>query len=157
MNFKHGDAKVGHVTRLHNIWRGMLKRCDCRDEKSATFVKYAGRGISVCSEWRRYETFKAWATSTGYGDNLTIERIDNNGNYEPSNCKWVAPAEQALNRRTTRNVTIEGVTKPLCSWAKIAGISAPALWHRLRKQGQVRDVLRPVRAPIGSGHYELLF
>ena len=77
---QHGQSK----TRLYNIWLGMRRRC--RDPKSHNWHRYGGRGIRVCAEWEHnYEAFKGWALKHGYRDNLSIDRIDNDGDYEPNN------------------------------------------------------------------------
>lgn len=102
---KHGGAKDGK-TRLFNIWQGMRKRCRNKNVKSA--VDYILRGISVCQEWEDFSIFRDWANSNGYTDELTIERDDVNGNYEPSNCMWIPKSEQQRNTRSTRRINFMG-------------------------------------------------
>lgn len=85
--------------RLYQCWRGMKRRCF--DAKDKRYYRYGGRGITVCNEWLDYDIFAKWALNNGYREDLTIDRINNDGNYEPSNCKWSTHKEQALNRSTS--------------------------------------------------------
>ena len=88
----------GRGSRLYRIWRAMKTRC--RNSNVPCFRYYGGRGIRVCDEWEgSFQSFAEWAIQNGYDDNLTIDRIDNDGNYEPSNCRWVTMTEQNKNKR----------------------------------------------------------
>ena len=93
----HGEKR----TRLYTIWSRMKGRCENRAD--AAFDRYGGRGITVCPEWREsYETFRDWALANGYASHLTIDRRDNDGGYEPANCRWATYTEQNNNRRPAR-------------------------------------------------------
>ncbi|WP_298172077.1 hypothetical protein [Novosphingobium sp.] len=89
-NLRHGQSG----SRLHVIWVNMRKRCADTEDKD-----YGGRGISVCSAWLVFETFRDWAQKNGYRDDLTIDRVDNNKGYYPQNCRWTTATTQARNRR----------------------------------------------------------
>jgi len=90
---KHGDSKK----RLYKIWVGIRRRC--LNPKNTRFKYYGSRGVKIYSEWKDdYLTFKTWALANGYTDNLTIDRIDNDGDYCPENCRWITGAENAGRR-----------------------------------------------------------
>lgn len=114
----HGQAKGEH-TRLYNIYHGMKKRC--YNLMSKSYKDYGGRGIKMCDEWLSdFVSFYKWAVANGYKDNLTIERIDVNGNYEPNNCKWVTITEQHKNTRKITPVRIVETGKVFASIADCA-------------------------------------
>lgn len=94
----HGESR----TRLHRIWRGMKTRCG--NPRCAAFPRYGGRGIRVCAEWHQFEPFRDWSLGNGYADDLTIDRINNDGNYEPGNCRWTSHAGQSRNNPQNRAV-----------------------------------------------------
>ena len=97
-NLKHGYDRKGKPTRLYRIWVGMKSRC--HNSNDSGFKYYGSRGIRVCDEWRKnFESFRDWALSHGYDDNLTIERKDVDGNYCPENCEWITQDKQSKNRR----------------------------------------------------------
>lgn len=91
--FKHGDATYAGMLRLYRIWKNISQRCYNKNQPAYKY--YGGRGITICDEWRNYENFKNWALVTGYADNLTIDRINNDGNYEPTNCHWITQSENS--------------------------------------------------------------
>ena len=97
---RNGNCKGGK-TRLYEIWKGMKYRCSSK--KQNMYYRYGGRGISVCDEWKSsFHIFKDWALSHGYSDNLTIERIDNDGNYCPENCEWITKSENSKRSHINR-------------------------------------------------------
>ena len=115
--------------RIHRTWQNMIWRCYRKEH--ASYKYYGDRGITVCDEWQKFEPFYKWALANGYKNNLTIDRVNVNGNYEPSNCRWATPKQQANNKRTSRKITFNGETKTISEWAEILGISSQAMTERL--------------------------
>lgn len=137
-NIKHGKTN----TKLYGVWSTMKSRC--LNPNSASYKLYGKRGIKVCEEWANdFQAFYEWAVSTGYHEGLSIDRIDTNGNYEPSNCRWADAKMQANNRRNSHIVTLNGESHTIAEWSKITGIKSSTLYMRLNKYGySVDDALR---------------
>jgi len=119
--------------RLISIWKNMKTRC--YSTKKTDFHCYGGRGISVCSEWMSYNVFSQWALNNGYSSRLTLDRIDNDGNYEPSNCRWVTRQRQSNNMRTNQLLTYNGKTQSIADWSRETSISQGCIWSRKYKSG----------------------
>lgn len=115
--YKHGMSD----TKLFRIWCDMRKRC--RDKNVQHYDRYGGRGIKVCDEWNgEFIPFYEWAMKNGYEDGLSIDRIDVNGDYEPSNCRWIPLKEQKRNTTQTVYLENDGVRKPLIQWCEELGV-----------------------------------
>lgn len=120
--------------RLWNIYHGMKKRCN--NPNCARYKDYGGRGITICIEWQDdFDAFADWAKSNGYDETLTIDRIDVNGNYEPSNCRWVSLKEQSRNMRKTVYAEYKGVKKPLIEWCEELGLVYDTIHDRITRRG----------------------
>lgn len=134
-SLKHGQSK----TRLYKTWRSMVRRVT--EPTYPDYPHYGGRGISVCDQWR--VSFEAFARDMGptYSEGLTLDRIDNDGNYEPGNCRWATAIEQARNKRTNRLLTFNGKTMPVSAWAEHTGIGRSAIESRLRNGWSVERAL----------------
>lgn len=130
--------------RLWKIWSGMHERCELQSHTH--FKDYGGRGISVRDEWSDYLPFAKWARKNGYTDNLTIDRINTNGDYEPSNCRWATVKEQQNNKRNNHIVEYKGERYTLSQLAEKVGIGKTTLRERLKMGWSVEDAVdRPVR------------
>lgn len=105
-----------HGTRIYRIWGAMKRRCQNKNQPQ--YAAYGGRGIKVCDTWQQFLPFLEWANVNGYTDGLTLDRLDPNGNYEPSNCRWASYQEQGKNRKNAVTVTAFGETKRLTDWLK---------------------------------------
>ena len=140
-HLRHGDSRRRGKTRLYNIWCGINARCS--NPGATVWKHYGGRGIRVCTEWTDYAAFKAWAEANGYMDDLTIDRIDNDGNYEPSNCRWISHREQCMNKRSTIRITINGRTKTVPEWCAEFGISEKLARSRMSEGKTGPEIFKP--------------
>lgn len=123
----HGETK----TRLFKVWESMRARCEYK--KHPHFKDYGARGISVCEEWQDFNNFKSWAALNGYTDKLTIDRIDNDGNYEPTNCRWVTAKQQQNNKRNNHIIGAFDEVHTLSEWSEITGINSSTIKERLKR------------------------
>ena len=118
-------------SRLRRIHHNMMTRC--YNKNSPQFKHYGGKGVIVCDEWKNNVTsFIFWAIDNGYRDNLTIDRIDYNGIYSPENCRWADMITQNNNTSRNRNIEHNGLTMSISNWARLSGISRPALNGRIK-------------------------
>ena len=125
-------------SKLYRIWAAMKQRCD--NQKNPAYANYGGRGISVCERWS--ESFEDWKDDMGPRPaGLTLERIDNDCDYEPGNCKWASRKDQARNRRTTRLLTLDGRTMPALDWAREFGVDPATMAQRLQRGWTLRKAL----------------
>lgn len=124
------------IPRLRYIWHGMLRRCT--KENHNCYHRYGGRGISVCEEWKDYVLFARWAIKNGYADGLSLDRINNDGNYEPNNCRWITEKEQHNNTCRSQFATIDGVKKTITEWAEEYSMNPNTIFTRL---GRGMDIL----------------
>ena len=146
---KHNEApgKNKNASRLYGIWLGMLTRCNNPNYHS--YKDYGGRGIKVCDEWSDYITFREWALSNGYQDNLSINRINNDGDYSADNCNWVSKKEQMRNTRSNHLITYQGETMTLAEASERFDVPYNTLKRRINNYGF--SVERALTEPIHRG------
>lgn len=138
-------CRMGHIThgesgtRLYAIWNNMRERC--RNPKTREYPRYGGRGIKVCDEWMNdFQAFYDWAMANGYDETAprgqcTLDRIDNDGNYRPENCRWATAKVQANNTRRTRFIEFNGERHSVSEWARRLGMNQSTLSMRINKYG----------------------
>jgi len=148
MKIKHNGSR----TRLYTTYKDMIKRCYkpyCRNYKH-----YGARGITVCNEWQGengFENFRAWALANGYAEDLSIDRIDNDGNYTPNNCRWATVKTQRNNTSQNHFAEYKGEKHTLTEWAEIYGIKPETVYTRVRSGWKIEDALtRPIHPKCES-------
>lgn len=127
-------------TRLYGIWHNIKWRCF--NSNCSHYPRYGGRGITMCDEWKNdFQSFYDWAMANGYEDKLSIDRIDNDGNYCPENCRWVSAKEQANNRRRNNCITALGITRTISEWENKTGISRQTIQWRINHGWEPDDAV----------------
>lgn len=134
---KHGIT-TGGKPRLLTIWNSMKARCF--NTKEQGYKNYGARGITVCKEWLSFEVFYRWAIAHGYSEKLTLDRIDNNGNYTPQNCRFATLAEQSRNKRNNHYLEVHGVKAVVIDWIKTIGCSKSTMYGWIKKGGDAYAV-----------------
>jgi hypothetical protein len=144
----------GSNTAEYRVWVGLRNRCECPHEKA--YVNYGGRGIAVCERWQQFENFLA-DMGPRPSPKHSIDRIDNNGNYEPGNCRWVTQLEQMQNTRHTIRIEHNGRTQSVAAWARELGMRDLTLRRRLARGWPVTKALtEPPGALLGRRLIEVL-
>lgn len=136
---KHGLSNH----RLFRIQRHIIDRC--YNPNNDSYHNYGAKGITMCDEWRTSVVpFYDWAMKNGYADNLTIERIDNTGNYEPNNCRWATRKEQGNNRSTNKLIEYNGKSLTMKQWSELTGIHYETIKNRIRREMPLNMVFASV-------------
>lgn len=132
---KHGKTR----TRLYRIWCNIKSRC--KNKKVPCYKYYGGKGIILYEEWQNFEPFYEWAINNGYQENLTIDRIDINNNYEPKNCRWVDRKTQSRNQSTNHLITYNNETHCINEWAEIKCLTKAAIHNRIKYGWSIEKIL----------------
>lgn len=134
-------------TRIYRIWRAMKERC--YNPNNSAYHNYGARGITICKEWLDdFMNFYNWSMVNGYRDDLSIDRKDNNGNYEPSNCRWATDKEQGNNTRRNHFVTVNGETHSISQWAEICGVKYSVLYGKIYSGKDIKGLVEKARKDV---------
>jgi hypothetical protein len=126
-------------TPLYKVWMGMKQRCS--NKKNSRYNNYGGRGISICAEWMNFENFYNWSIENGYKKGLTLDRVDNNGDYTEYNCRYITNKKQQLNKSNNRIVTIDGESMSIHEWCTKYKINRNTFVWRLNNGWKGKELL----------------
>lgn len=143
--YKNFSIDTPHGKRLYSIWNDMKRRCE--DYRVKSYKRYGGKGIKVCDEWHDFQKFYDWSLDNGYSADLTIDRIDNAGDYSPSNCRWANIYTQSNNRSNNHYIEHNGETHSMAEWSRELKIPYSALRSRLQRGW---DEERALTVPVGK-------
>lgn len=131
----HGKSR----TKIYFTWQSMKQRC--YDKKTENYKYYGAKNVSICNEWLEFEKFNSWAMNNGYQENLTIDRINTDGNYNPSNCRWTTQKVQNRNKRVNHCITLNNKTKCLGEWSELLNIPMSTLVNRCNRTNDPIEIL----------------
>lgn len=137
----HNDARNGKHNKLYDIHQAIKQRCLNKNQKH--YNRYGGRGIKICDEWVDYLNFKSWALNNGYKEGYDIDRIDNNGNYEPDNCRFITRKENCNNRENTVKIEYKNKIYTISSLANEFGIARNIIVKRYYRGKRGDDLVAP--------------
>ena len=138
LNETHGLTN----SKIYKTWISMKMRCENKNANG--YKNYGGRGIAICEDWKdNFVSFYKWATENNYKKELSIDRINNDGNYEPSNCRWADRITQQNNTRSNHPITIKGETHNINQWCRIVGLPRTTIKNRLRYGWTGEKLLQP--------------
>lgn len=150
-NTTHGQSH----TRIFNIWSKIKERC--YNPKRPAYKNYGGKGVVMCDEWRNdFQIFYNWAMTNGYQDDLTIDRINSNGNYEPSNCRWLTLSENVRFRNATVFITVGELSLTIHDWAIRINIDPATLMSRYKELGD-KDIADAIKHALMTGDNSSLY
>ena len=135
-NYKPNNIRK---TRIYRIWTKM--NCRCYNSNSQYFKNYGGRGIIICDKWKDFENFYDWAMNNGYQDDLTIDRIDVNGNYEPSNCRWITRKAQNNNKTNNHIIIYNDIQYTLSQISDLLNLKSSTIRARLKRGWNIEEAL----------------